>query len=676
VTIIGTWNDTTDAVERAQASVGEISRQFDGDLDVSVGGLQSQGAGETWAEAAQGKYLDRWTEIVKNLATARRGAKGVTYVRFAHEMNGDWYDWKVAAKDADDFKKAWRMFHDLLKKEFPAAQLVFCANSASHNGVGIDQIWPGDDLVDVVGVDFYDGWPRFDDQATWDQHYNDHELGNSPVGIGAWLEFAKAHHKGLSFPEWGLNPAAGNTDNPFFIKAMHDFFAKHAAGSGDPSGRVLYDVYFNCEVDGFKITSGQNSSAAKTYRSLTWGGTGPASGAAASSSGQEAGNQNMGSQNTGSQNGQISWTGQGSGTVTTAVIGPRGVTADPEKKAGIAYATASPSEQLDLFLPRRAGAAVPLVIDIHGGAFSSGDKSDGDVTANVQALLSQGYAVASLNYRLSAEARFPAGVQDVKAAIRWLRAHAGDYGIDPTRFAVWGTSAGGYLADMVGATGRSSSPFDDPRLGNAGVSSAVQAVVSLFGPTDFRTMDEQLRQVGNCSGQAHDDPASPESTWLGAPVSSASNADAASVVRWVKSAPSGSLPPYLFGHGKADCTVPPGQSVELADALRAQGGRPQLQLVDGAGHGADQLVHGMLDTAIAFVSQSFASAASSSAAGVPTMTTLSSGQPTASAATPTPSPVVQTQTPTQTPTQAPTQAPTQSQTATPQPVPSVTSSGS
>jgi beta-mannanase len=273
VTIIGTWNDTTDAVERAQASVGEISQHYHGDMDVSVGGLQSQGAGETWAQAAQGKYLDRWTEIVKNLAAARRGAKGVTYVRFAHEMNGDWYDWKVGTKDVDDFKKSWRMFHDLLKKEFPQAQLVFSPNSASHNGIGIDQIWPGDDLVDVVGVDFYDGWPRFNDQATWDQHYNDHELGNSPVGIGAWLDFAKSHHMGLSFPEWGLNPAAGNTDNPFFIKAMHDFFAKHAAGQGDPSGRVLYDIYFNCEVDGFKITSSQNSTAGKVYRSLTWGNT-------------------------------------------------------------------------------------------------------------------------------------------------------------------------------------------------------------------------------------------------------------------------------------------------------------------------------------------------------------------------------------------------------------------
>ena len=134
---------------------------------------------------------------------------------------------------------------------------------------------------------------------------------------------------------------------------------------------------------------------------------------------------------------------------------------------------------------------------IHGGAFLMGDKTMG--ADEIAALVDAGFAAAALNYRLAGEARFPAAVQDVKAAVRFLRANAAEYGLDPDRF---GASAGGHLACMLGVTA-STTRFDDPALGHAGESSAVRAVASWFAPIDFLTMDEQHRANAVCASQLH-----------------------------------------------------------------------------------------------------------------------------------------------------------------------------
>jgi acetyl esterase/lipase len=132
-----------------------------------------------------------------------------------------------------------------------------------------------------------------------------------------------------------------------------------------------------------------------------------------------------------------------------------------------------------------------LVIFIHGGGFSGGDKRD--VAPKLTPLLQQGFAVASINYRLSGEARFPAAAQDVKAAVRYLRAHAAAHGIDPGRFALWGESAGANLAALAGTTNSRRTIFDDPGLGNEGTSSSVQAVIDWYGPIDFAHRESQYR---------------------------------------------------------------------------------------------------------------------------------------------------------------------------------------
>ena len=157
---------------------------------------------------------------------------------------------------------------------------------------------------------------------------------------------------------------------------------------------------------------------------------------------------------------------------------PEGITAHRD----LAYVTDGHERQkLDLYIPTE-GENLPLIIWIHGGAWLGGSK---ERYAPMEYLKS-GYAGASINYRLSQHAIFPAQIEDVKAAVRWIRANAETYRLDPNRFAAWGSSAGGHLVAMLGTTG----DVKEFEVGeNLGVSSRVQAVVNYFGPTDFLQMD-------------------------------------------------------------------------------------------------------------------------------------------------------------------------------------------
>ncbi len=162
---------------------------------------------------------------------------------------------------------------------------------------------------------------------------------------------------------------------------------------------------------------------------------------------------------------------------------------------------AHPRRSLDVYLPDEGDGPFPVILHLHGGGFASGDKRDIHLLAYLDGL-KRGYAVASINYRLSGEAIFPAGLQDIKAAIRWLRAHAGRYHLDPNRFAACGGSAGGNYAAMVALTA-SVKDFDDPDLGNLDQPCDVQAAVDWFGPTDFLAMDTQLAESGLTGPGAH-----------------------------------------------------------------------------------------------------------------------------------------------------------------------------
>ena len=227
-------------------------------------------------------------------------------------------------------------------------------------------------------------------------------------------------------------------------------------------------------------------------------------------------------------------------------------------------------QKLDLYLPKD-GTRLPLIISIHGGAFKAGSKEQ----AAPVAFLRQGYAIASINYRLSQHAKFPAQIEDCKAAVRWLRAHAAEYRLDPTRFAAMGSSAGGHLAAMLGTTG-DVKEFDVGA--NLDRSSRVQAVVDNFGPTDFLQMD--AHRLPN--GMVHDTPDSPESELIGGAIQeNKAKTPRANPITYITPGD----PPFLIVHGDQDPLVPHHQSDLLQAALKKAGVPVTFYTVKGAGHG-------------------------------------------------------------------------------------------
>jgi len=248
------------------------------------------------------------------------------------------------------------------------------------------------------------------------------------------------------------------------------------------------------------------------------------------------------------------------------------------------YATRSPAQKLDIYWPPDCNGPYPVIVSIHGGAFMFGDKRDTQLNPMLNGL-KRGYVVVSINYRMSGEATFPALVQDIKAAIRWIRANADTHQFDPQRLAIWGGSAGGYLALMAGVSA-DVPELDDPTLGNPEQSSHVQAVVDWFGPTDFLKMDEQLSASGlpPHPNETHCGPNSPESLILGEQITLIpAIVQAANPETYIRA----NAPPFLIQHGTRDEIVPYQQSVHMAEKLAAAIGNENvtLDLLLGAGHG-------------------------------------------------------------------------------------------
>jgi len=234
-------------------------------------------------------------------------------------------------------------------------------------------------------------------------------------------------------------------------------------------------------------------------------------------------------------------------------------------------------QKLDLYLPSSGLRPLPLIVAVHGGAWSRNDKADHANTAwLVPILVKAGYAVASLNYRFSQHATFPAQIHDVKAAVRWLRSNASTYGLDPTRFGAWGPSSGGHLVNLLGTSAGVNAM--DGTLGPTDQSTRVQAVVDWYGATDFLQMD--AHRLPN--SDTHDSPDSPESRLLGGPLEKMHEAaTAANPITYITR----DDPPFFIFHGDNDHTVPPHQSTLLRDALATAGVKVQFHAVAGADHG-------------------------------------------------------------------------------------------
>ncbi len=248
-----------------------------------------------------------------------------------------------------------------------------------------------------------------------------------------------------------------------------------------------------------------------------------------------------------------------------------------------AYASGA-DHLFDLYRPTSGAGPFRTVIWIHGGGWQGGSRAD---VNQARRLVCRGFAVASIDYRLSGTAIFPAQIHDVKAAIRYLRANAARFNLNPDRFATFGSSAGGHLAALA-ATSAGVAALEDLSWGNPGVSSAVQAAVDWYGPTDFSLMDAQLLAYGCAPGSAsHGAAGSPESKVTGCTVGDASCSTAvraANPVTYVGA----NTPPIMILHGTLDCTVPMGQSDLLKSAMDAAGRCAIRRNLSGAGHGGPE----------------------------------------------------------------------------------------
>lgn len=241
-------------------------------------------------------------------------------------------------------------------------------------------------------------------------------------------------------------------------------------------------------------------------------------------------------------------------------------------KENLVYATVEKRAlPLDLYLPK-SDEPTPLIFWVHGGGWQSGSKEPGG--PGLFQLLERGYAVASVEYRLSGEAIFPAAIEDCKAAVSFLRLHASKYNLDPQRFGAWGASAGGHLVALMGTTGDTSEFNTHPVTQSA--SSQLQAVCNWFGPSDFLRMNDFPSVID------HDSPDSPESRFIGAPIQKVpQNTELANPGRYA----SAQDPPFLHMHGDKDRLVPFNQSEILHKTLRKAGVETTLYKVVNGGHG-------------------------------------------------------------------------------------------
>jgi len=236
-------------------------------------------------------------------------------------------------------------------------------------------------------------------------------------------------------------------------------------------------------------------------------------------------------------------------------------------KRDIVYCTANGvALKMDMYSPLGKGnGPFPAAVYVHGGGWTGGDKASGEGMADAIELVGRGYVVSSVNYRLAPQYKFPAQIEDVKCAVRNLRASATAYHLDGNRIGVWGTSAGGHLAALLGMT----TPRDgfEGSGGYPDQSSRVQAVVDMFGPADlkleFAPANQRIvQQVFGATSS--DDPVIMK----------------ASPVSYISS----DAPPFLILHGEQDRLVAPAQSRELFERLTAAGAKATLVMVVNAGH--------------------------------------------------------------------------------------------
>jgi len=250
----------------------------------------------------------------------------------------------------------------------------------------------------------------------------------------------------------------------------------------------------------------------------------------------------------------------------------------------VAYASVSEAQKLDIYQPKKIKTNCPVVVFIHGGAFKMGDKAGFMDQTAIKKIVDAGFIVASINYRLSSEALYPAQIHDVKAAIRFLRANSEKYKINSEKVISWGGSAGGCLSALAATTG-GVAELEGAELGNATFSSRVVAAIDWFGPIDFLTMQEQGAQQG--INNKTNDANSAESLLIGGAIQdNAFKCSKANAMNYIT--PDDAA--IFIQYGTTDRNIPVMQHHNFYKALLPVLGaeKVKMDVIEGAGHGGKQ----------------------------------------------------------------------------------------
>lgn len=242
VAIGGTWNDSLAAQTGLWtiAAGGEWGAWVQ-DLDIAVGAIY-RSRGETWKQAAKGRYDARWRKSLTTMRALWGDRPGTLHIRFAHEFNGAWTPWYVTGKEAKKFAKSWRRYRKLQKQVLPGAKLVFSPNDGTSAGLRLDwrKAFPGKRHVDEMGVDSYNQFPFVTTAAAFSAKAKKRDKRGAPAGIESHRLYARSKGLPMAVPEWSTNAREG--DGAAYIRLFSAWLKAHA---GTGPGQVPYEILFN-----------------------------------------------------------------------------------------------------------------------------------------------------------------------------------------------------------------------------------------------------------------------------------------------------------------------------------------------------------------------------------------------------------------------------------------------
>lgn len=284
VGLLGGWDDTKEAQTAIWTLDVGVMKTWNGPMDIAVGAIYN---GESWANAANGSYDSRWRTSLTNMKT-KLGTRNpnLVNIRFAHEMNGNWTEWKVPTGQEANFRAALTRYSNIRYEVFGATnapQLVLCPNDGTSSGMAdFRNLFVAKDsqnrkVVDIMCVDTYNSWPNRTDKSAIVAAMSSTGSNGLPVGVEAHRKFAESVGVPFAVGEWG-NCASnslcdgGGNESPAYVQAMNEWFRAHAGDPANPkAGDLLYEAYFDLWDQYRLYPSSKQPNTANAYAALVWG---------------------------------------------------------------------------------------------------------------------------------------------------------------------------------------------------------------------------------------------------------------------------------------------------------------------------------------------------------------------------------------------------------------------